>query len=85
MGLCIYRGKDKGGRYKCLEDEKWCYFRLLRCAVKEFARSAWGLLFVLFFVGFTFLTVGLWQAAEERADNARQQTQGERGLAGGGK
>lgn len=85
MGLCIYRGKNKDGDYKCLEDEKRCYGRLLKCAFKEFVRSAWGLLFALLFVGFTFLAVGLWQVAEERVDNARQQSQGERIMAGVGK
>ena len=66
MGLCIYRGKNKDGHYRCLEDEKRCSFRLFKCAGKEFARSLFGLFFIFMFVGFTFLTVGLWMVAEER-------------------
>lgn len=74
MAFCVMKKEDG----KCLCDGKVCRFRVMRCAAKDLWRgiikSAWGLLFILVFVGFTFLTVGLWQAAEERV--AERQAQG---------
>lgn len=77
MSLCIYRGKGRDGQYRCMEDDKRCYFRLFKCVFKEFARSVFGLFFILMFVGFTFLAVGLWQAAEERVVERQAQVMAE--------